>query len=71
MEGARGRVGRAAFGTVAALGLVVGSGWVSPGTAAPIQSYVALGDSYTSGPLIPQQQPNPLGCLRSDHDYPS
>jgi lysophospholipase L1-like esterase len=71
VEGARGRVGRVAFGTVAALGLVVGSGWVSPGTAAPIQSYVALGDSYTSGPLIPEQQPNPLGCLRSDHDYPS
>jgi lysophospholipase L1-like esterase len=36
--------------------------------AAP--SYVALGDSYTAGPLIPSQQTTPLGCLRSDHDYP-
>jgi lysophospholipase L1-like esterase len=33
-------------------------------------SYVALGDSFTAGPLIPQQLPDPLGCLRSDHNYP-
>ena len=32
--------------------------------------YVALGDSYTSGPLIPNQSGQPLGCLRSDRDYP-
>jgi lysophospholipase L1-like esterase len=31
---------------------------------------VALGDSYTAGPLIPVQQPDPFGCLRSDHNYP-
>ena len=34
------------------------------------QSYVALGDSYTAGPVIPVQQTDPLGCLRSDHNYP-
>src|SRR5215467_15609307 len=34
-------------------------------------SYVALGDSYTSGPLIPHQTGNPAGCLRSTHNYPS
>ena len=33
-------------------------------------SYIALGDSYTAGPLIPDQQ-SPLGCLRSNHNYPS
>ena len=33
--------------------------------------YVALGDSYTAGPLIPNQTLNPLGCLRSDQNYPS
>ena len=33
------------------------------------QRYVALGDSYTSGPLIPDQAPP--GCLRSSHDYPA
>ncbi len=31
--------------------------------------YVALGDSYTAGPLIPVQIP-PYGCLKSDHNYP-
>jgi lysophospholipase L1-like esterase len=31
--------------------------------------YVALGDSYTSGPGIPQQVD--AGCARSDHNYPS
>ncbi len=35
----------------------------------PPASYVALGDSYTAGPLIPNQIPDPLGCFRSDHDY--
>jgi lysophospholipase L1-like esterase len=33
--------------------------------------YVALGDSYTAGPLIPVQTGQPPGCLRSDHNYPS
>ncbi|WP_158882091.1 SGNH/GDSL hydrolase family protein [Amycolatopsis anabasis] len=32
-------------------------------------SYVALGDSYTSGSLIPNQVNLP--CTRSDHNYPS
>src|ERR1700738_2192663 len=33
--------------------------------------YVALGDSFTSGPLIPNQRLDSLGCLRSDHNYPA
>jgi lysophospholipase L1-like esterase len=33
-------------------------------------SYVALGDSYTSGPLIPSATGSPLACLRSTNDYP-
>ena len=37
--------------------------------AAP-DHYVALGDSYTSGPGIPNQIPESLGCGRSDHNYP-
>jgi GDSL-like Lipase/Acylhydrolase family len=48
-------------------------GLVAPATAGarkPPQSYVALGDSYTAGPLIPVQQNDPAGCLRSDHNYP-
>ncbi|MFI7402211.1 SGNH/GDSL hydrolase family protein [Streptomyces sp. NPDC049541] len=31
--------------------------------------YVSLGDSYTAGPLIPQQVD--ADCARSDHNYPS
>ncbi len=34
------------------------------------QTYVALGDSYTSGPDIPTQSTSPAGCLRSSHNYP-
>ncbi|HEX4247327.1 MAG TPA: SGNH/GDSL hydrolase family protein, partial [Pseudonocardia sp.] len=34
-------------------------------------NYVALGDSYTAGPLIPMQNGQPAACLRSDHNYPS
>jgi lysophospholipase L1-like esterase len=36
----------------------------------PPSSYVALGDSYTAGPLIAGQLPDSGGCLRSDHNYP-
>jgi lysophospholipase L1-like esterase len=31
-------------------------------------TYAALGDSFAAGPLIPNQI-DPLGCLKSDHDY--
>jgi lysophospholipase L1-like esterase len=44
------------------------AGFASP--AAAERRYSALGDSYTSGPLIPNQIPDPPGCLRSDHNYP-
>ena len=37
--------------------------------AVPAGRYVALGDSYTSGPLIPTQVD--LNCLRSNRNYPS
>jgi lysophospholipase L1-like esterase len=38
--------------------------------AARADSYVALGDSYAAGPLIPNQIGPPLGCLRSSNNYP-
>jgi lysophospholipase L1-like esterase len=38
---------------------------------APVQRYVALGDSYAAGPLVPIPTGEPAGCLRSDHNYPS
>ena len=57
---------------VAAIGLAV----TLPATASPAGAqaagrYVALGDSFTAGPLIPNQSLEPLGCLRSDQDYPA
>jgi lysophospholipase L1-like esterase len=33
--------------------------------------YVALGDSYTAGPLVPDLVGPPAGCARSDNNYPS
>ena len=39
-------------------------------TAARRVHYVALGDSYTAGPGIPNQIPESAGCGRSDHNYP-
>jgi lysophospholipase L1-like esterase len=36
--------------------------------AAVAPSYVALGDSFTAGPLIPLQIP-PFGCLKSNNNY--
>jgi lysophospholipase L1-like esterase len=37
-------------------------------TGAKAANYVALGDSYAAGPLIPNPV-LPLGCLKSDHNY--
>jgi hypothetical protein len=36
--------------------------------APALADYVALGDSYAAGPLIPLQI-QPFGCLKSDHNY--
>src|SRR4051794_69705 len=33
--------------------------------------YVALGDSYSAGPLIPDQRTDPVTCLRSANNYPA
>jgi lysophospholipase L1-like esterase len=38
-------------------------------SALAASSYVALGDSYAAGPLIPNPV-LPLGCLKSDRNYP-
>jgi hypothetical protein len=48
--------------------LLAGSGPASGASPGP---YVALGDSYTAGPLIPNQVGDPALCFRSDHDYPA
>lgn len=46
---------------------------VTPATVADegLGIYVALGDSYTSAPLVLNQHGDPIDCGRSDHNYPS
>jgi hypothetical protein len=48
---------------VFAAALAIGAG------SASAADWVGLGDSYAAGPLIPNQQLDPLGCLRSDHNF--
>jgi lysophospholipase L1-like esterase len=63
-------------GLVAVAALVT-AGWPAAGTARGPDTYVALGDSYTSGPSVPDQlgpttrPPAPTACLRSSRNYPS
>ncbi|MFI9509102.1 SGNH/GDSL hydrolase family protein [Nocardia sp. NPDC052566] len=54
-----------------AIGLIGGALVEAPTVGAePVAGvYVALGESGAAGPLIPDQVA-PLGCLRSDHNYP-
>ncbi|MGH3777623.1 MAG: SGNH/GDSL hydrolase family protein [Pseudonocardiaceae bacterium] len=58
----------------ALLGLVP-TGAVQPNAAAQTADssphYVALGDSYAAGPLIPVQRFEQIGCLRSTRNYPA
>ncbi|MGH2937622.1 MAG: SGNH/GDSL hydrolase family protein [Solirubrobacterales bacterium] len=49
--------------------LVVAMAVLGAAAGASAATYTALGDSYAAGPLIPNQSLNPLGCLRSDHNY--
>jgi len=55
---------------VIALSGTAGAGVSGPLGASGPPHYVALGDSYTAGPLVPSQTGSPAGCLRSTHSYP-
>jgi lysophospholipase L1-like esterase len=55
----------------AAAAALLAAAFVPSAASAAVGRYVALGDSYTSGPLIPEQVGSPAACLRSNHDYPS
>jgi lysophospholipase L1-like esterase len=48
---------------------ILGAVFALGAQAAQAANYVGLGDSYTAGPLIPNQLP-PYGCLKSDHNFP-
>lgn len=58
------------IGAVLAASSTLGPGTPSVAQTPAPESYVALGDSYTAGPGIIFQQPDPVGCHRSDHNYP-
>ncbi len=55
-------------GIASAALLAVGS--VPSPASADAGRYVALGDSYAAGPLIPHRVGSPAACLRSSHSYP-
>jgi lysophospholipase L1-like esterase len=57
--------------SLAALAALAAAGSPAVAAGADAGPYVALGDSYTAAPLVPNQVGMPLGCARSDHDYPS
>ncbi len=51
--------------------LLAATGAATAAHAADPGPYVALGDSYTAAPLVPVTYGTPIGCVRSDHNYPS
>jgi hypothetical protein len=62
------RQGRSLLAGAVGLALV---GLALPATALARPSlYVALGDSYTAGPLIPNPTGDPIDCGRSTNNYP-
>ena len=63
----RSTIARMALGAlmlVAIAGLRLDTAGAGPGT------YVAVGDSYTAGPGVLNQDLSQVGCFRSDHNYP-
>jgi lysophospholipase L1-like esterase len=56
---------RTAFG-----GVVAALAMAAPAAAQDVGPYVALGDSYTSAPFVLYPTGEPIGCGRSDHNYP-
>src|SRR5882672_4307904 len=61
------RLGKAVMVAVVVL---LGASAQARASETPPIHYVALGDSYTSGPGIPRQTVESGGCRRSDHNYP-
>lgn len=64
----------AVVAVVAAATVLALPGLASTAAATPVSAvtrYVALGDSYASGPGIPAQRADPAGCQRSTHNYPA
>jgi lysophospholipase L1-like esterase len=65
------RLAAAVVTVVAALAVTLTSAFTASAATQRFDHYVALGDSYTAGPLIPLPRLDPPGCLRSTADYPA
>lgn len=71
----RARYAGALLAAVAAAAAVVVVA-VQPHTSSPAApekpiDYVALGDSFSAGPLVPDARSDPAGCFRSTNNYPA
>lgn len=51
--------------------MILATGSTAQALDAVPSTYVALGDSYTAGPQIPDQEGDPTGCGRSSRNYPN
>jgi lysophospholipase L1-like esterase len=69
-SGDRGSGRRLAIGGVVAAALAAVLLLAAPHASAATGGFVALGDSYAAGPLIPLQV-QPYGCLKSNNNYAS
>jgi lysophospholipase L1-like esterase len=67
------RTTRLVFAAFAAVILLAASATAASAAPSPAhyRHYVALGDSYTAGPLIPLPRLDPLGCVKSTSNYPA
>ncbi|MFD6069562.1 MULTISPECIES: SGNH/GDSL hydrolase family protein [Amycolatopsis] len=65
------RYRRVLFAAVSTVVLLIASATAATAATRSYRNYVALGDSYTSGPLIPLPRLDPLFCGKSTQNYPS
>ncbi|MFD2469138.1 SGNH/GDSL hydrolase family protein [Amycolatopsis silviterrae] len=65
------RIIRIVLAAIAAIALLLSTAAAASAAPRHYRHYVALGDSYTSGPLIPLPRLDPFGCFRSTSNYPS
>ena len=68
---ARPTPGRSILVAVCTIAALVGCGLLAARANAATGPYVALGDSYTAGPLVPTPTGSPILCGRSTNDYPA
>jgi lysophospholipase L1-like esterase len=57
-------------GVLAGFVVLLGPDASPPASPEPVD-YVALGDSFSAGPLVPEARSDPAGCFRSTNNYPA